>query len=816
LAISVSNKLLWILSIAHFPLTRHIDQVCDTEPEVVEFRLDFLFWYDGAKMRGNHKGVFSAIKIVDAYLVIDGEKALLSDSLLRNLQSIAWVLVIARCGETRINVRQLEKSLLSQWGDIVSNSAPEFDFTYQNIRLVPRLLGFVADHGIRQKSLSLNSQLAARCGECTFLFFSAAPYAFLDWLRICSSEPCTIANWAETHFADLPEHMTLWHGVESEGFLTYDNHHNIVGLFEDLFHIFMSFIPRGVLMERVTSELRTLTRVSAKGKPRGSKLPDHRFYQGYHWRLVSLHLKDILAPLWNGELVSNTFATLFDLFTEIHVFNYVHWKRDEPEFQDVRARYAVVLYQFTLQLRYAIPEEKISEMDAMYAHKVFGHSPKLFRHYNLAACSCEQGEGIISVINRLLRNTSGSYEARLRKVFLQLTMFEEQKMATGLKRGKSVVFDDFFTKYAPPTLSLSLKVQEYRSFMALFEYCDLVSDERPLGVLIRYDRNRSRYLIDCLPNAMETMLQKSTSRDGVSHANIERSTLCLQVQRDRLRTPLIKEPQKQKAVPQETYTVRLRNRLASLLEEIEEQLGLLSRGVSNYAHKVMARVRDMEGNHTNRWVAKQGEPSLASRLDLYPPKNNWEASFKCKEDSTTPVKERKSYAKERFEREILARPWIQEINEGFNRAIAYFLTVHGDVLYYHQPHIENASPDDIISACSIVEASVELLDVYSKWNRSLVVLAELFYSICYNVGLISKNEELPDEEIDSDFEDGEMSESEHSYYENEEDEQSYYENEIEESEEELFQSDCSSEDEPQYDSSEDDEELFESDDEAMD
>lgn len=387
--------------------------------------------------------------------------------------------------------------------------------------------------------------------------------------------------------------------------------------------------------------------------------------------MPDVHLKEILEPLWSSKLVSDTFGTLLDLFTEIHVFNYVHWKRDEPEFEDIRARYAVILFQFTLQLRYAIPEDQIGNMDAMYTHKVFGHSTKLFKSYNLAACSCEQGEGIISVINDLFRQTSGSYEARLRKLFLHLTMFEEQKMSSGLERDKSVVFQNFFAKYAPPALHLSLNQQEYDSFVKLFEYCDLLSDNRPVGVLLYYDRNRERYRIDCAPDSMRTMLRISTSRDGTIQAPIERSTTCLRVHRDRLPTPFIKDPRKEKnSRPKEPILVRLYSRLKILLGEIDDQLGLLSRGLANFARSAISCIDDLRDRvQCERWSAKQGEPCLASALELLPQRASWTSAFDCKESSKPKTRQKKAQAKEAFEREVLSRPWIQEISDGFGRSI---------------------------------------------------------------------------------------------------------------------------------------------------
>ena len=71
-------------------------------------------------------------------------------------------------------------------------------------------------------------------------------------------------------------------------------------------------------MECVKSDLRSLVNVHKKGQ----EVPNCRIAALSRLSLeISLHLKEKLASLWNRELAPNTFATLFDLFTEIHVFS---------------------------------------------------------------------------------------------------------------------------------------------------------------------------------------------------------------------------------------------------------------------------------------------------------------------------------------------------------------------------------------------------------------------------------------------------------------------------------------------------------------
>ena len=53
------------------------------------------------------------------------------------------------------------------------------------------------------------------------------------------------------------------------------------------------------------------------------------------------------------------------------------------------------------------------------------HSRLLFAVYNLSACSCENGEGSIAIINRYLRQTTGKFPVAMPKVLLQTVIDEE-------------------------------------------------------------------------------------------------------------------------------------------------------------------------------------------------------------------------------------------------------------------------------------------------------------------------------------------------------------------------------------------------------
>lgn len=642
--ISVPNKLLWILYLTNQRLWDCISSF-DLARTSVNLHLDFMFWYDGGKMFGRRKGLFSAIKVVNAYLSFDNNIVPVPVEVLRLLQSISWVLTVQRGGENKVNVGELEKNLLSQWIEIKEDH-PERQLVHSNdrgsIRLVPRLLGFVSDHGIRLKSLPTNSQ-QSRCGECTFMFCRAMGFAFLDWNLLCEIKRCSVTNWAQTHFDDISEHLELWKTLDTDSFMTYDNHHNIVGHFQTIFEVIRSVLPEHHA-ESFANSLYNLTRISAKTQPRGAKLPDHKFYRGFHWRMVSLNIDHLLEPFWYNTTVANSFDALFKMFTEIHLFNYVHWDRMDELFLAIRARYAVVLFQFTEQLRHCIPASEIHKLCTIYLHKILIHSLLLFRDYNLAACSCEQGESLISILNSVLPYTSGDYEARLRKLLLSLTLTEERRMEQGLHRDKSVVFQNFFSDYKPPTLELKLSIKEYEVLKKIFSFCDLPTPDSVLPV--RYQRSDKKYWARCPGMDMEHMIRVSTPRDTMDCSSAEPWVL-------RVRKDLLPGDTKEwftKPAPKQPKASRSKlEHLKSLQDDICSQIELLSRGVRTCATVVLSNIEKLQETELSTTWKATDESSLAAELGFYlDPKRSWQASFSVGEKAKEFTKSKKASLSSHF------------------------------------------------------------------------------------------------------------------------------------------------------------------------
>lgn len=94
--------------------------------------------------------------------------------------------------------------------------------------------GFTADHGIRQKSLGVDSQ-KCRCGECNMIFGMFWGNQIISWKYLHSIVEVTRDNWSEIILTTLPDHIAEWATSTIRTFLTYDNHHNYVGHVRDLF-----------------------------------------------------------------------------------------------------------------------------------------------------------------------------------------------------------------------------------------------------------------------------------------------------------------------------------------------------------------------------------------------------------------------------------------------------------------------------------------------------------------------------------------------------------------------------------------------------
>ena len=265
---------------------------------------------------------------------------------------------------------------------------------------------------VPEANLGSNS-VAARCGECTSILSKTVPYSFLDWTILAHAVPVTVAGWATSRFDVMPTHLSKWLEATGEdaNLASYDNHHNLVGHIQNLFKLLLSVTP-STHHQSLDAELLLITRISAATRPKGSKIEDWRFYRGFHWRLVSLHFSRLFTSIWATQLVRASFDTLFALLTEIHIFNYIHWDRDSIHFAGLRLRYCLILFMYTLQLRTCFTADEAEALNTIYLHKILTHSVWCFRNYNLAATSCEQGEGMISVVNSILPHTSGKEETR--------------------------------------------------------------------------------------------------------------------------------------------------------------------------------------------------------------------------------------------------------------------------------------------------------------------------------------------------------------------------------------------------------------------
>ena len=233
-------------------------------------------------------------------------------------------------------------------------------------------------------------------------------------------------------------------------FLTYDNHHNYVGHVRDLFLLIRGLFDNDTIAQGLIDQrLFALTHVDATTKPGGKSLNSWSFYKGKHWRLVSLHFHSIFEDLWASTSV---FENLFACLTEIHLLNYLHWDRFHNSLKTVILRYQLLLFIYTEQLQQLFTVDELNNLNTMYLHKILVHSARLFKHLNLAACTCEQGEGSISIINRYLKLTHGVLDqTALRKVFLQIVLEEES--ASNVKHKiheKSPVFGKKFLASQKP------------------------------------------------------------------------------------------------------------------------------------------------------------------------------------------------------------------------------------------------------------------------------------------------------------------------------------------------------------------------------
>jgi len=157
---------------------------------------------------------------------------------------------------------------------------------------------------------------------------------------------------------------------------------------------------------------------------------------------------------------------------EIQIFNYVnlHFRTDSADHRVLLCRYALLLYLYTEQLRVIFSAKDLAPTNDTYLHKLLGHSLVLFKKFSLCTCSCEPGEGGISVVNRNLQVCNGQEKHYQRKLFLHMAT-EQEDTAKSLmqldqngkykKRTPSPVFrKNFWTNYLLREISFCISNRE--------------------------------------------------------------------------------------------------------------------------------------------------------------------------------------------------------------------------------------------------------------------------------------------------------------------------------------------------------------------
>lgn len=99
------------------------------------------------------------------------------------------------------------------------------------------------------------------------------------------------------------------------------------------------------------------------------------------------------------------------------------------------------------------------------------HSIKVFEHVNIASCSCETGEGMISTLSSLFKNTNNTVDKCLDKVLLQIVSQEEYWINEVFERNssrndpKGVVFtDDFVKQYKSKKVKVVILSTDWSTF----------------------------------------------------------------------------------------------------------------------------------------------------------------------------------------------------------------------------------------------------------------------------------------------------------------------------------------------------------------
>ena len=744
--ITLSNKLFWMMYLAHPSLQESLP--AELPMEGATLQVDFLLWYDGAKLWGSRKGLFCALKLVDASLIVSGRRIEIDRSLYRLLITRAWVLSVRRTGETKGSIAELEKEVLQQYA-LIGKAGPA---RIGSIVLQPKLLGVTADHGAHSKSVGSNSSLA-RCGECTAILSNDVPYAFLDWVILCKTRPISVREWNHSRFDDMPSHLEGWAADgEDQNFVSYDNHHNVVGHVQNLFKLLDSLIPSGFRLI-LKARMYKLTRVTSETQPRGSSLEDWKFYRGFQWRLVSLHLSDLFADAWSTPGTRSAFETLFSLLTEIHLFNYIHWDRQSDHFNTIRLRYCLVLFMYTMQIRACFTAEEASQLNTMYLHKILLHSVWIFRRINLAACSCEQGESLISTVNGILPYTGGSTDQRMRKLILHLTLLEEQQLKAMKTTSwtKSVVFQDFFANYSSKDISLRLKKYDYDGLSELlrmegFQNSDLAVQRVRSPIRYHIVHNSAAKFL-----AMITGSLSVRSRPSIAHSSTQHS----QWQLEQRRLPVKKFNSFNDSPGAIRVRGPVRERISALQQSAEEQLKNLATGPLSCARSLMLPLREMMATPVpSKWSESDEDDSCAAALSLIMnEKQTWESAFQCGSKAKPATIEKKKRIKgkvhnsastrytdsvlDQYGEEVLSIAWIAEVLEFFTEAISFYSKLSGSILLYFDTSLVLSS-DDTQRASLISHNGVRLRELLAKWQRSLKELAQTYYSVCHNLELLEK------------------------------------------------------------------------------
>jgi len=483
--ISMSNRFAWIFYWAFYLMDKYSllgDDVMDTDEIVLhnsnlsiigykyELNLVSFLWYDGGDVSSTYSGLAAGIKIASVSLKDAAGSQIVLPCIFTNfLISYCWVLSCKRVTENRDNVTVLEEHLMNQY-DVVKDNWN--NVIYKQVKLSVNIIGVTSDHGIRSKLIPRDNNQKSRCGECSYLFIVTAPYRCLDWNVLTEIIILTSDNWTEFRNVAMPLLINLSSKLSELGLVTYDNLHFVAGHLKQFSTLVRSLVPL-CNQGYISNKFAEIT-----------KQDNDKYYQGWHWRKLSLHFSEIFIPLVddNPKKVATTksLSCLFEIITEIHIFNYIHWNRNSADFEYLRLRYSVLLFMYTYQLKDVFSPDQVSQLDTVYMHKLLIHSIIVFRLVNLAACSCEGGEGLISKLKKFFGDHGNNTFDKCFGNLLIRFLFDEKFRAENFSetKTKSKVFtDEFLCNYEPKSLRLLLFDQNMRdSFTKLLKFSGF-SDE---------------------------------------------------------------------------------------------------------------------------------------------------------------------------------------------------------------------------------------------------------------------------------------------------------------------------------------------------